>query len=425
MMWVWLTTPAGAAALAFVTTLHCALVLLRNYRAGKSAKLALLPSILFMTAPWFLASPLWLATAFAAHLAWFAACERYLPAEVAAPRVPSTPTAPAPKPKGFQPLTVLAVLQETPEIRSFRLTRPPGFAFRAGQFVMVRAAIAGQPTVRCYSITSAPSTTGYLEIGVRNQGWMSRHLHETVTPGATLEVNGPGGAFVYPEGDRPVVLLAGGIGLTPLLSMLRHGLATQPQRPFTLFLSAKTAGQVPFADELRVLARRHPQFRLAIALSAGTTDPRFLSGRIDRAAIESVVTRPTECVYMLCGPLAMIDCLREVLAEAGVPESQVHFEKFETAVSEATAAAGAVRITLQKRKRAVEAAEGQTILEAAEKANEPVESMCRVGVCGTCRMRLVAGQVDGDFDAIDAADQAAGFILACVARVRTDCVVDA
>lgn len=419
----WLAEPAGTAVLAFITTLHCALLLLRNYRSGKTARLAILPSFVFMVAPWVLASPLWLAAGLVAHLAWFAACERFLPAPVVV--APPAPAPPPPRPKGFQSLAVLATLAETNEIRTFRLARPEGFAFRPGQFVMVRITIDGKPVVRCYSITSAPGTSGYLEIGVRSQGLVSRHLHETLHPGVTLEVNGPGGAFVYPSGDRPIVLLAGGIGITPLLGMLRYGLACEPSRPIALLLSAKTAQQVPFFDELRVLARRHPQFRLAIALSAGTTDTRFLSGRIDRNAIESVVARPLECVYMLCGPLPMIEEMRRVLDAIGVPSSQVHFEKFETAVSLATAAVGPVRMTLLKRKRTVDVIEGQTILEAAEAAGESLPSMCRVGVCGTCRIRVVSGNVDGDFDSLDAEDQAAGFVLACVARPGTDCAVEA
>jgi ferredoxin-NADP reductase len=420
----WLTQPAGAAALAFITTLHCGLLLLRNYRSGKTARLAILPSIVFMAAPWVLASPPWLAFGLAAHIAWFVACERLLPSPaVSAPRpVAAKPVTP---PRGFQPLAVLAVLPETSEIRSFRLTRPEGFKFTAGQFVMVRVSIDGKALVRCYSITSSPSTMGYLEIAVRRQGIVSRFLHDTLQSGTSLETNGPGGAFVYPAGNRPIVLLAGGIGITPLLAMLRHGLSTEPFRRITLVLSAKTVEQVPFLDELVVLERRHPQFRLAIALSGGTCDSRFLSGRIDRQTVESIVARPEECVYMLCGPLPMIDEMRRVLETLGVPSSRVHFEKFESAVSLAAAAAGPVRLTLQKTRRTIEVGAVQTILEAAETAGVPLASMCRVGVCATCRIRLTSGEVEGDFDALDPSDQEAGFVLACVARPRTDCVVEA
>lgn len=241
----WLAQPVETSVLAFLSTLHCALALLRYYRSAKAFRLTVLPSIVFSGLPWVLSTPLWLGGGLAAHLAWFIACERLLPAPPASPPLVA-PQPSAPRKKGFQALTVLASFAETPEIRTFRFARPPELAFRAGQFVMVRVTVGANAMVRCYSITSAPETAGYLEIAVRNQGVVSRHLHETVRPGMTLEVNGPGGAFVYPAGDKPIVLLAGGIGITPLLGMLRHGLACEPSRPVALILSAKTIEHVPF-----------------------------------------------------------------------------------------------------------------------------------------------------------------------------------
>ncbi len=422
----WLQQPADTAALAFITTVHCALTLLRSYRSGKTARLTVLPSVVFTAMPWVLPARMWLIAGLAAQAAWFLACERWLPAPPAIAAAIAAPP-PKPRPKTFQPLRVLATFAETAEIRTFRLERPEGFAFEAGQFVMVRVPVENAAIVRCYSITSAPETSGYLEISVRNQGMVSRLLHETLRAGATLEVNGPGGAFVYPHGDRPIVLLAGGIGITPLLSMLRHGLACEPRRSITLILSAKTEAHVPFRDELSVLKRRHPQFRLAVSLTAAPGDARFLEGRIGRSIIERVAEQPLQCVYMICGPEPMIDGLRDVLIEdMGVPAAQVHFEKFEAATSlTAEATTPRTRLTLRDRKRTIDVAEGQTVLDAIEGAGESIPSMCRVGVCGTCRMHLLAGNVSGDFDAIDAEEQAQGVILACVARPMTDCVMEA
>lgn len=422
----WWTDPAGTAAVAFITTLHCALTLLRHHRTAKAVRLTVLPSIALTAFPWVLSSPLWLMGGFLAHVAWFAACERFLPLPL--PQAPPPAASPRKaKPPGFQTVPVLATFAETAEIRTFRLGRPEGFTFEAGQFLMVRVEVEGKTLVRCYSITSAPSCTGYLEIGVRNQGIVSRWLHEAVRAGSTLSVNGPGGTFVYPPGHRPIVLLAGGIGITPLLAMLRHGLSTEPRRPITLMLSARTLAHVPFLDELMLLERRHPQFRLAVTLTGGSDDPRFLSGRIDRTVLECLVPEPAAAVYMMCGPLPMIEEMRRIADAAGVPRAQVHFEKFEAAVSEAESyVPGApATLTLRKSHRVVQVEHGRTILEAVEAAGESFPSMCRVGVCGTCRTRLVTGEVEGDFDALDASEQAEGYILPCVARVRTACVLDA
>jgi ferredoxin len=124
---------------------------------------------------------------------------------------------------------------------------------------------------------------------------------------------------------------------------------------------------------------------------------------------------------MLCGPLPMIEEMRSVLGAIGVPSPQVHFEKFETAVSLATAAAGRA-IDPAEVRRTVDVNDGQTILDAARPRGVSLSSMCRAGMCGTCgadrerRRRLRRDRRIGS---------GRGFVLACVARPRTDCVVEA
>lgn len=444
--------PAGTPVLAFVTTLHFALLVLRDHRArGRRLPVGAV-SLAFTVFPWFLPSPLCLLAGLTAHAAWFVACEKLIgtPGGGAVPRssgpAVQRPSGKAPAPDSsaarlgspaarkpdrsnrFADVTVLAAFDETPEIRTFRLTRPEGFAFEPGQFLIVRVEIDGKTLSRCYSICSAPSA-GYLEISVRRQGTVSRHLHTSLTPGSTLRITGPGGAFVHPPGDRPLVLLAGGIGITPLLSMLRHTLGAEPARPVVLILSARTSAAVPFADELRVLERRYPSFRLAITLTGGQADGCH-RGRVDRRLLESVVGDPRAAVWMICGPLPMIDEMRELVASLGVEPSQIHFEKFETATAAAAAAAretqaGAGRVTFARSGAVVPIASGKTVLDLAESAGVSIDTMCRAGVCGTCRTRLASGSVTGDFEALDHADRAAGWILACVAVPSGDCVVEA
>ena len=146
---------------------------------------------------------------------------------------------------------MLAVLEESPTIRTFRLARPAPFTFDAGQFLTVRVQVDGQAHVRCYSISSAPEATGYLEISVKRQGLVSGMLHATLRPGSSLLVKPPAGRFTYPAGDdRPVALVAGGVGITPLISMLRHGVAADPGRPITLLYSARGRRELVFWDEL-------------------------------------------------------------------------------------------------------------------------------------------------------------------------------
>jgi ferredoxin-NADP reductase len=423
--WAFLTSaPAGSSLLAFVTTLHCALLVLRRHRSPASP-LLLLPSLALTASPWILSTPAWLLACLGTHLLWFLACERFAQARTQSPtrsRIAADPAPKQPARAAFVPLRVLAVIEETAEIRTFRFERPPGFTFQPGQFAMVRVPVSGKDQVRCYSICSSPDSD-YLEISVRRQGAVSAALHAAVTPGGNLYVRGPGGPFVHQKGARPLVLLAGGIGITPLRSMLLHTLAHEPQRDVTLLLSARTFDAVPFHDELRALARRHPQFRLAVTLSRDEARAGCESGRIDRALLEQFVTAPAASVFMLCGPGPMIEEMRELLGACGVPPAHVHYEKFEAAVAGAASAGSSerFRMTLEPSGRAFQLSAGQTILDAAEGAGIAIPSMCRAGACGTCRTRVVDGHVEGDTEALDPAERAAGWVLACVSRPTGPC----
>lgn len=432
-----------------VTTIQCAIAALVRHKSRRIAGAGgvMLPSVMLVVSPWLLPSAAWQIAAIVAHVGWLVACERLL-RSVAERRepgrqravMPSSAAAISPgketKPSGtrdFVSTPVLAILVETSEIRTFRVARPPGFEFSAGQFVMVRVDVDGRPLVRCYSISSSPATRGYLEISVRRQGQVSGFLHATLQPGSLLDIRGPNGTFVYPEGKRPILLIAAGIGITPLLSMLRHALDCEPQRPVTLLLSARTEQQVPFLRELQLLASRHPMLRLAIALSRSPHGDGYYPGRIDRVLIETVAADVRESVCLLCGPLPMIDDMVRTLSDLGVARERIRFEKFEAATATAKALATDRRGTprgeslclkLRKRGRVVTITNGQSILEALESAGEELPSFCRAGVCGTCKTRVFNGEVEGEFDAVDDDERANGFVLACVARPVTDCEID-
>jgi ferredoxin-NADP reductase len=231
-----------------------------------------------------------------------------------------------------------------------------------------------------------------------------------------------------------------------------------PGRPVTLLFSVRTEQDIVYRDELLVLSRRHPQFRLAIALSRGSSNRLFLSGRVDADLLSSFVPDPRNPIYMLCGPGPMIDSMKGLLQGLGVAASQIHSEAFEPASAAAattaaamevarTAAAvaasghaahasrvsggsgrseaGANRLTLARCGKSVAILAGQSLLEAAEAAGVEIPSLCRAGACGTCRTRLVKGQVEGDSSVLDEEDREAGYILPCVVSAKGDCVLDA
>ena len=433
----------------------------RRHRAG--ARLFspfVLPSFLFAASPWLLTTPLALAGAAFAHVAWFIVCEFLAPplpmrrgaaasahdAKTTGPRPPAplhgmaAAAAAAPRnAAGFVSAPVLAVLEETADIKTFRVARPPGFAFAAGQFLAVRVSVEGKPHVRCYSISSPPQAHGYLEISVRRQGLVSTTLHATMRSGSMLAIGQPAGQFVYPEGDdRPLALLAGGIGITPLLSMLRHAILADPTRPVTLLYSARSRDDAAFVHELSLIAERHPQVRVGLTLSAGTPRPPWRTGHIDAPMVRQYISHPAHTIFCVCGPTGMMATMHELLRSEGVPADQIRSERFETAVAAtlvntATPPAAAAQPSQRNEYQVTFASSGRTgrggtahtLLDIAEMEGIPIASSCRSGMCLTCRTRMTDGDADCRSSVLDPDDRAAGFILPCVTWANSDCVLEA
>ncbi|MGE0362577.1 MAG: 2Fe-2S iron-sulfur cluster-binding protein [Vicinamibacterales bacterium] len=434
--------------LAAATTLHLAAAALVNHvhQGSRAFSPLALVSAGLAGAPWAFPTVAGVLGGLVVHAVWAGVCARLSPAAGPAASPPGSSARPAATPRptrssdgrqrGFVQTPVIAVVAESADIKTFRLARPDGFDFTPGQFLTVRLRADGKDVVRCYSLSSAPAARGYLEISVRRQGQVSNALHALARPGSLLSVRAPAGHFTYPGGDdRPLVLLAGGIGITPLMSMLRHALLVEPTRPVTLLYSAREVGEFAFRDELLTLGRRHDQLQVCFAVTRGEAPPDVYRGRIDQRLISSAAPDVRHAVSMICGPQAMIDGLTATLHEMGVPADQVRSERFETAVAASAgqsrldhAPAGSTGETFQVRERrsarSAPATAGQTLLDAADAHGLPIPSLCRAGVCGTCRTRVVEGQVECDGGILDAEDRAAGYVLACVASPRSDCVIE-
>ncbi len=431
------TGPVSASTLALLTTAQVALGTVRRYRSPGLRQLPLLvPVIVLAAIPWVFPTFGWVVGALAAQAAWFAACELLASRPGAASAAPSGGPVAAPRgrplrSRAFVPVQVLAVRDESDEIRTFRLARPEAFAFVAGQFLTVRVQVDGRPLARCYSISSAPSSVGYLEISVRRQGLVSGALHATCVPGSVLFIKPPAGRFVYPAADaRPIVLVAGGVGITPCLSMLRHASETEPGRPVTLLFSVRSEQEVPFERELAEIARGHPRIRVAITVTRAAGPTVYRVGRLDESMVRETLTSPADSLCYLCGPTPMVEAARAALLSAGVPKAQIHDEVFQAAAaigakSASTCAAARARLALELSHKVVDVSPGATLLEAAEAAGASIPSLCRSGVCGTCKTRLISGDVQFSSDAVDAEELAQGYILPCVTWPVGDCNLEA
>ena len=448
---------------ASLTAVHLTIAALRHHRARTSVvNPFVLPSFLFAVTPWVWPSPLALGLVLAGHVAWVVACEILAPA-AATPQAPAQSAAPnatkpsAPRPRtpahtpapsgtaqaGFGEASVLAVLDEATDIRTFRMSRPQGFEFTAGQFVPVRVSIDGKPHVRCYSISSSPDARGYFEISVRRQGLVSTTLHATLRTGSRLLIGRPAGQFVYPGGDdRPLALLAGGIGITPLLSMLRHAISSDPGRPVVLLYSARNPQAAAFYSELQVIGQRHPQVRIAVTMSEPSTPAPWRRGHIDAQMVRQHVAHPSHTIFCICGPVPMMTAMEQLLTAEGVPANQIRTENFDTAMAAtqihapAAAAQSAAmprpqqgsaqyEITFAATGRSVSANGSHTLLEMAEAEGIAIPSSCRSGVCQACRTRVADGDVDCQSSVLDPDDRAEGFILPCVSWPHSDVVLEA
>ena len=196
-------------------------------------------------------------------------------------------------------MRVARIFQETHDVRTFRLVaidspRLP-FDFLPGQYLNISIQVDGKRVNRSYTIASSPTRLAYCEITVKREpmGVSSRHLHDTIVEGSLIDVKAPAGRFTFtgPEADT-IVLIAGGVGITPLMSKIRHLTDIGWAGKIDLILGAKEQGDIIFRDELEYLQRRFPNLRVTVTLSrAEGSEWQGERGRISAKLLSRVVDR--------------------------------------------------------------------------------------------------------------------------------------
>lgn len=317
------------------------------------------------------------------------------------------------------------------------------FRYTAGQHVNVRCEAAGDDVRRSYSIcdpapsgASGPET---LRIGVKclPGGVFSTYVAERLRPGAMLEVMTPTGGFtpsLDPAGATHYGLVAAGSGITPLLSIAATVLAAEPGSRVTLFYGNRTSGSAMFVEELADLKDRHPD-RLVVVhvLSREPRDVELFSGRLDPDRFDRLLAAlcPVDTVdeWFLCGPFGMVRDLRAYLRERGAASVHVelfHADEITPRPVTPTDDSDAATVTAQLGGRTTTfrlGANDVPVLEAFLRERGDVPYACRGGVCGTCRARVLEGEVRMDQNyALEDAELAAGFVLTCQSHPVTDTV---
>ncbi|WP_035855821.1 2Fe-2S iron-sulfur cluster-binding protein [Cryptosporangium arvum] len=305
----------------------------------------------------------------------------------------------------------------TPTVRRIRLAPLDGdtlpFAFTAGQYVTAGLPVAVEPIERSYSISSRPGERRHLEITVKHEprGLGSTFLHEELATGFALAVSGPHGEFTYAPTPGGLLLIAGGVGITPLLSMLAAAADDGHTGPIVLLASFRSDEEVLFREEIAEL--RLPGLRV-FRYGAG-------HGRIDRDALEPHVAGASR--VHLCGPPSMMQDVLDLLTTLGVPREAIRTEAFVSGRSALTRrerahaialAATVERFTITADDGEFPCRPGQTVLDAANAAHVPFPQSCGEGACGTCRVRVISGSYETDTRGLfTTAELDAGWRLAC------------
>ena len=341
-------------------------------------------------------------------------------------------------------LKVVGMFMETESVRTFRFAPADGapvpFAFQAGQFLNLSLEIDGKRISRSYTIASPPSRDGYIELTIKREenGMVSRYLHDKLMTGQGVALSAPAGRFTFdPASSDAVLLIAGGVGITPLMSILRNLTDRCWPGKIDLLFSVRSASDIIFADEFRYLKGRHPNLHVHITITRDApAEWSGLRGRITgdllRKHIPDFIERPA----YICGPDAMANAARDELISVGVKAERVVLESFTPAAAVAQdkgaspedemAAGEAVTVTFETSGQTAPLHANQTVLDAAEAAGVTIEYQCRSGICGTCRCKLLKGQVTmPNREALSDADEAAGYILACQAHATEDVTIEA
>jgi len=240
-----------------------------------------------------------------------------------------------PKPLAWQIATVSAIRAETPEVSSYTLRLPAWRAHRAGQHYDVRLTAAdGYQAQRSYSIASPPSREGEVDLTIEwiADGEVSPYFHDVLEVGDQVEVRGPiGGYFVWePSLGGPLLLVAGGSGVVPLMAMLRERATAEPKPMAVLVHSSRTYDDVIYRDELASLAADDGGLRVIQTLTR--SQPPGWSGydrRIDRPMLaEAIAAVGAQPLVYICGPTLLVEAAANALVELGVPPAQVRTERF-------------------------------------------------------------------------------------------------
>lgn len=342
-------------------------------------------------------------------------------------------------------LKVIGIFPETPQVKTFRLAMPGSsplpFAYEPGQFATLTLYPEQAPdgVKRSYTIASSPSQRDYVELTIKREpeGLCSRFMHDNVSVGDELQLQAPLGRFYFNgTTSERILLVAGGVGITPMMSALRYLTAHCWPGQIRLLFGVKTPEDIIFKEEIERLTLQFENVKTDILVSQpGDSQWEGRTGRITTEVIQELIPDVASFEAHICGPPAMMDAVKSSLMDLGVPKAGIKTEAFGTEVKRNLATSPrpvdieqgtqfAVSFTQSKKNAAI--TPDQTVLDAADAVDVPIDRSCLAGTCGACIVKLASGEVNMEVeDALEPEEKEAGYILACQAKPKTDISVDA
>lgn len=348
----------------------------------------------------------------------------------------------------FHTLKVKAVKKETADCVSVLFEVPAHlqqeYLFEQGQNITLKAKINGEELRRSYSVCNAPYENE-LKVAIKKveDGKFSSYANDVLKAGDEIEVLPPTGKFntaLNPANKKNYLAFAAGSGITPVISLIKATLHTEPNSNFTLVFGNRSRSSIIFFEELEAIKNKYLQrFNLIHVLSREKTDAGVNFGKIDAAklaALSKLINYNGIDEFFICGPEAMIFCVKDFLEQKGIDKNKIHFELFTTAPAKKTKVTATANETSGPKSIITIKADGRsfdvttvlnsdvTILDAALQQGADLPFACKGGMCCTCKAKLIEGEVQMDVSwGLEHEEIEQGFILTCQSHPKTEKVI--